>query len=714
MKPRVSEARSSWPCPTGATSDAQGTNFSVFSQAAQRVELCLFDSAGQERRIALPERDGPHWSGYVPGVTAGQRYGYRVYGPYAPAAGHRCNPHKLLLDPYARAIEGRLRWDPAVFGHAGRDAFGSPSTLDSAPFVPRSVVVDPAFAWAGDTPPRRSWQDTVIYELHVKGFTRLHPDVPEAERGTYAGLAHPAVIRYLQELGITAVELLPVHQFEDDAGLHERKLSNYWGYASIGYFAPHNGYSSCGQGGGQVAEFKRMVRDLHSAGIEVLIDVVYNHTAEGDEAGTTLCFRGLDNYAYYKHVRLAPKRYLDHTGCGNTLQTRHPQVLQLIMDSLRYWVEEMHVDGFRFDLAAALSRTSHWVDPFSAFLGAVQQDPVLRRVKLIAEPWDLGAGGYQLGNFPAQFSEWNGRYRDSIREFWLRGGCGVGEFARRFSGSADLYRPSGRTPRAGVNFVTSHDGFTLRDLLSYEKKRNGSNGESDRDGEQHNRGWNCGVEGETEDTEINRLRARQQRNLLLTLLTSRGVPMLSAGDELGRSQAGNNNAYCQDGPQSWIDWNAADHELLEFSQRLVHFVRQQPGLRPARWLDGGPAAEWAERDVSWFGPGGSELIAHDWDRPGQRALCVHVAGQPGLGADAAEPLQSRYLLLFNADSREVSFVLPEVLPGPWQLAFDTAEPQAVAAPRAPGDVVVLPPSSAQIYFFGLRSPTARRQGGLTA
>jgi isoamylase len=688
------------PWPAGATTEVAGTNFSVFSQVARRVELCLFDDQGREERLELPGREGPQWHGFVPGVSHGQRYGYRVHGPYEPALGHRCNPDKLLLDPYARAIEGRLFWDPAVLGHAHRDPFGTPSTLDSASFVPRSVVVDPAFDWSGDRSPNHPWQDTVIYELHVKGFTRQHPDVPAHERGTFAGLAHPSVLRYLRELGVTTVELLPVHQFEDDAALHLRGLSNYWGYASIGFFAPHNGYASSGQRGEQVVEFKRMVAALHRAGIEVLIDVVYNHTAEGDASGATLCFRGLDNYAYYKHVRESPSRYMDHTGCGNTVQTRHPQVLQLIMDSLRYWVEDMHVDGFRFDLAPALSRTSQFIDPFSAFLGAVQQDPVLRRVKLIAEPWDLGSGGYQLGKFPARFSEWNGMYRDSMREFWLRGGAGVGEFARRLTGSADLYRPSGRTPRASINFVTSHDGFTLRDLLTFDQKRNLANQEDNRDGEDHNRGWNCGVEGTTRDPAVNALRARQQRNLLLTLLTSRGVPMLMAGDEMGRTQQGNNNAYCHDSPLTWLDWSRADLDLVRFTQRLVHFVRNQPGLRPVRWLDGRAAVEWAEKDVSWFRPDGAEFGGHDWDRLARRALCVHIASHPEPVLDVEKPRQCRYLLLFNADSEPVRFVVPSAVAGPWYLAFDTSDDAAgelFRASRVPGEVVELLSYSACIY-----------------
>ncbi len=694
----MSEIRPGASRPVGASFDGQGTNFCLFSEAATRVELCLFDARGEERRLELPGRDGSYRHGYVPGLRPGQRYGFRVHGPYEPMAGHRCNPSKLLLDPYARAIEGRVHFGPAVLGHTGSDAFGPPCPLDSAPFVPRSVVVDTSFDWEGDAHPNRPWQDTVIYELHVKGFTSRHPAVPLSERGTYAGLCHPKIIEYLSWLGVTAVELLPIHQFEDDIVVNARGLSNYWGYASVGYFAPHNMYSSSGQAGQQVAEFKQMVKTLHRAGLEVLIDVVYNHTAEGNEAGATLAFRGIDNFAYYKHAPEAPGRYMDHTGCGNTLQTRHPQVLQLIMDSMRYWVQEMHVDGFRFDLAPALTRTAQWVDPFSAFLGAIQQDPVLQRVKLIAEPWDLGSGGYQLGRFPAPFSEWNGKYRDSMREFWCRGASGVGEFARRFTGSSDVYRGSGRSPRASVNFVTCHDGFTLLDLLSYEKKRNESNGEHNRDGENHNRGWNCGAEGPSEDAEVKALRARQQRNLLLTLVCSQGVPMLMAGDEMGRTQQGNNNAYCHDGPLTWLDWEGADRGLMDFVRRLIQFARHQPGLRPGRWLDGRPAAEWAEKDVSWFGPDGVEFGVLDWDRAARRALCVHVAshpeGEPNTQG-AAGP--SRYLFLFNADPSAVSFVIPTALLGPWVSAFDTADEEAPGAARAAGDTVLLPPFSARFY-----------------
>jgi isoamylase len=700
----MGERRAARAWPLGANFDGHGTNFCLFSEAAKRVELCLFDSAGAERRHDLAEREGPYWYGYREDVKPGQRYGYRVHGPYEPMAGHRCNPSKLLLDPYAKAVEGRLRWDPAVFGHAGTDAFGPASTDDSAPFVPRSVVIDPGFDWTGDVRPDHPWQDTVIYELHVKGFTAQHPEVPEAERGTYAGLAHPSVLAYLTRLGVTTIELLPVHQFEDDASVHARGLTNFWGYASIGYFAPHNGYSSSGQTGEQVTEFKRMVAAMHRAGIEVVLDVVYNHTGEANESGTTLAFRGIDNHSYYKHAPEAPGRYLDHTGCGNTLQTRHPQVLQLIMDSLRYWVEELHVDGFRFDLAPALTRTAQWVDPFSAFLGAVQQDPVLQRVKLISEPWDLGSGGYQLGKFPAAFSEWNGKYRDSMREFWCRGASGVGEFARRFTGSADLYRSAGRAPRSSINLVTCHDGFTLRDLLSYERKRNEANGEFNRDGEGHNRGWNCGFEGPTEDPVINALRARQQRNLLLTLLTSQGVPMLLAGDELGRTQQGNNNAYCHDNPLSWLDWKGADLGLFEFTRRLIQFVRNVPGARLARWLDGRPSSKWPEKDVSWFGTDGIEFGMLDWDRAARRALCVHVACHPDSSLETAEHEQNRCLYLFNADAEPVAFTVTGAVVGPWRSVFDTAEAHPPGIEHKAGDLITLPAYSAHLYHAGPSFP----------
>lgn len=621
---------------------------------------------------------GPYWTLRVLGLAAGQRYGYRVEGPYQASIGNRCHPQQLLLDPYARAIEGRVNWSNLTENTAERALSAYPVSEDSAPHMPRSVLVDPEpFDWQGDVRPKHRWADSLIYELHVKGFTQLHPDVPEHLRGTYAGLAHPAAIAHLQSLGVTAVELLPVHHFEVDRSLQERGLPNYWGYASIGFFAPYAGYCSSGERGQQVVEFKQMVAALHRANIEVILDVVYNHTAEGDEAGVTLSFRGLDNLAYYKHAPEAPGRYLDHTGCGNTLQTRHPQVLQLILDSLRYWVEEMHIDGFRFDLASALVRTAQWVDPYSAFFSAVQQDPVLKRVKLIAEPWDLGSMGYQVGRFPAPWSEWNGMYRDSMREFWCRGAAGVGEFARRFAGSADLYQAGRRPPRSSINFITCHDGFTLRDLSAYEQKLNAANREDNRDGESYNRGWNCGFEGELlegngEQTEplasVARLRKRQQRNLLTTLLFSQGVPLLLAGDELGRTQGGNNNSYCQDNELSWIDWENVDHELLNYVRRATDLVRAHPGFRSERWLDGDPVQSGGPKDIAWFRPDGQEFGVLDWDSAEYRSICVYRGPEP-FSADESQGV----LFLFNADQREVEFTLPTVLLGEWERILDSSE-----------------------------------------
>src|SRR6516164_3045333 len=579
-----------WPgdgYPLGASYDGAGTNFAVFSEVAELVELCLFANDGAETRVALREVDGFIWHGYLPGVGPGQRYGYRVHGPYDPAAGNRCNPAKLLLDPYAKAIEGSVRWDPAVYGYP----FGHPderSDANSAPHMPRSVVVNPYFDWRLDRPPRTPYHETVIYEAHVRGLTRLHPELPQELRGTYQGLAHPVVVRYLQELGITAVELMPIHQFVSDDALARHGLANYWGYNTIGFFAPHNAYSASGSRGQQVPEFKAMVRTLHEAGIEVILDVVYNHTAEGSHLGPTLSFRGIDNAAYYRLVDRDPRFYLDTTGTGNSLLVRHPHVLQMIMDSLRYWVIEMHVDGFRFDLTAALARQFHEVDRLSAFFDLVQQDPVVSQVKLIAEPWDVGEGGYHVGNFPPLWSEWNGKYRDTVRDFWRGQSATLPEFASRLTGSSDLYASDGRHPVASINFVTAHDGFTLADLVSYDHKHNEANGEDNRDGRDDNRSWNCGVEGPTDDPEVNELRALQQRNLLATLLLSQGVPMLLGGDEMGRTQHGNNNAYCQDSETSWLnwDWSAEEQEFLEFVARMVTLRREHPVFARRRFLQG--------------------------------------------------------------------------------------------------------------------------------
>ncbi|MBU1396174.1 MAG: glycogen debranching protein GlgX, partial [Gammaproteobacteria bacterium] len=550
-----------WPgnsYPLGATCDNGGTNFSLFSEVAQRVELCLFDEAGNETRVDLPEVSGHCWHGYFPAIKAGQRYGFRVHGPWEPHNGHRCNPAKLLLDPYAKAIDGDVRMDEAVFPYRFADGPDVRNDEDSAPFMPKCIVQQPAFDWAGDRLLRRPWHETVIYELHVKGFTAQHPEVPPDLRGTYAGLAHPASIAYLRHLGVTAVELMPVHHFVHDKHLVDQGLRNYWGYNSISYLAPHVDYAADKDPGTAVAEFKQMVKDLHQAGLEVILDVVYNHTAEGNEFGPVLNLKGIDNAYYYRLLEDDCSRYMDYTGTGNSLNMRHPHVLQLIMDSLRYWVLEMHVDGFRFDLAAALARELHDVHRLSAFFDLIQQDPVISQVKLIAEPWDVGEGGYQVGNFPPGWSEWNDKYRDTVRDFWRGQDETLGEFAYRFTGSSDLYADNSRNPFASINFVTAHDGFTLRDLVSYQAKHNLANGENNRDGTDDNRSWNCGVEGPTDDPDILALRARQQRNILVTLMLSQGVPMLLAGDEIGRTQNGNNNAYCQDNEISWLDWAQAD------------------------------------------------------------------------------------------------------------------------------------------------------------
>jgi glycogen operon protein len=673
-----------WPgtwYPLGATYDGNGCNFSVFSEVARRVELCLFDDAGRERRITLPETRVFCFHGYVPGVKPGQRYGFRVHGPWDPARGLRCNPNKLLLDPYARAIEGQVTWNAAVFpfeldaaGATHEDRLG---TSDSAPFVPKSVVVDDRFDWTGDVRPLRPLHQTEIYELHVKGFTALMPDVPPELRGTYAGLAHPASVSYLTRLGVSAVELMPVHQFVHDGHLVSQGLRNYWGYNSIGFFAPHNEYSSAGQRGEQVGEFKAMVKALHAAGIEVILDVVYNHTAEGNHLGPSLSFKGLDNCAYYRVVAHDPRYYMDYTGTGNSLNMRHPHVLQLLMDSLRYWVTEMRVDGFRFDLAATLARELHEVDRLSAFFDLIQQDPIVSQVKLIAEPWDIGEGGYQVGNFPALWSEWNGKYRDTVRDYWRGAHQTLGELAHRLSGSPDLYASNGRRPLASVNFVTAHDGFTLRDLVSYDEKHNEANGEGNRDGEHHNRSWNHGHEGPTDDPAINALRARQQRNMLTTLLLSQGVPMLLAGDEIGRTQRGNNNAYCQDNELSWIDWAAADLDLVYFTVSLLAFRRAHPVFRRRRWFEGRPLHGEDVRDIAWFTPAGVEMSEEDWKVGFAKSLIVYLNGQaiPSRGPRGEAIVDDTFLLCFNAHHETMQFRLPgEPFGRRWHRVIDTADP----------------------------------------
>src|SRR5579871_6526696 len=600
-----------------------GTNFCIYSSAASRVQLCLFKGQ-RETRVDLPEVTGGVWHGYLPNVAAGQRYGYRVHGPWDPANGVRCNPAKLLLDPYARAIDGGVDWGQALFDHNFENP-EEPNSLDSAHAMPKAVVVNPYFDWANDRPPRTPLHETIIYETHVKGFTIRHPEIPEELRGTYGGLAHRTAVEHLTRLGVTAVELLPVHHFIHDEHLLERGLRNYWGYNSIGYFAPHQEYATSTQPGHQVQEFKQMVKALHEAGIEVILDVVYNHTAEGNERGPVLSFKGIDNAAYYRLVAEDPRHYMDYTGTGNTLNVRNPFVLQLIMDSLRYWVQEMHVDGFRFDLAAALAREMHAVDRLSSFFDVIQQDPIIRQVKLIAEPWDVGEGGYQVGNFPALWSEWNGKFRDGVRDYWRGADETLAEFANRFTGSSDLYETTGRRPYASVNFVTAHDGFTLADLVSYNEKHNEANGEDNRDGESTNRSWNCGVEGETTDPAVLTLRARQQRNFLATLLLSQGVPMLLGGDELGRTQGGSNNAWCQDNEISWFDWESADGELLEFTRRVIALRGEHPVFRRTSFLSG-KAGESGLPDAWWFRPDGRRMTQRDWTSPDTQTLGVFLNG----------------------------------------------------------------------------------------
>ncbi|GGQ00586.1 glycogen debranching protein GlgX [Streptomyces roseolilacinus] len=676
-----------WPgqaYPLGATYDGAGTNFAVFSEAADRIELCLLHDDGSETAVELRETDAFVRHAYLPGVMPGQRYGFRVHGPYVPEHGLRCNSAKLLLDPYARAVAGTIDWDEAVYGyHFGRP--DSRNDLDSAPHTVSSVVVNPYFDWGDDRPPRTDYHRTVIYEAHVKGLTMLHPALPRELRGTYAGLAHPAIIEHLTELGVTAIELMPVHQFVHDHRLVDAGMANYWGYNTIGYFAPHNAYASWGDRGQQVLEFKSAVRALHKAGIEVILDVVYNHTAEGNHLGPTLSFRGLDNLSYYRLVENNPRYYMDTTGTGNSLLMRSPHVLQLIMDSLRYWVTEMHVDGFRFDLAATLARQFHEVDRLSSFFDLVQQDPVVSQVKLIAEPWDVGEGGYQVGNFPPLWTEWNGMYRDTVRDLWRGEPRTLAEFASRLTGSSDLYQDDGRRPLASVNFVTCHDGFTLRDLVSYDEKHNEANGEGNRDGENHNRSWNCGVEGETDDPDVRALRARQMRNFIATLLLSQGVPMLSHGDEFGRTQHGNNNAYCQDGELSWVHWPDADAEearsLLEFTRSMVWLRRDHPVFRRRRFFHGRPVEGTHDdlSDIAWFTPDGREMTARDWQAAHARALSVflngHAISEPGPRGERIS--DDSFLLMFNAGADDLDFAVPVDHGRQWQVVVDTAVPEGI-------------------------------------
>jgi isoamylase len=679
------------PFPLGATWDGQGTNFSLFSEHAETVELCLFDAEGTETRIPLEGKTAHHWHAYLPDVGPGQCYGYRVQGPYDPARGHRFNPAKLLLDPYGKAIVGAVRWSqanvlPYVPDPDNPDADLEPDDEDSSPAMPRCIVVDEGFDWEGDRLPRREWAETVIYETHVKGFTRRHPGVREDLQGTYAGLASDEAIAYLKELGVTAVELLPVHHIIDESFLIDRGLSNYWGYSSIGYLAPHGPYAATGEEGQQVREFKGMVKALHRAGIEVILDVVYNHTAEGNHLGPMLAFKGVDNSAYYRLVPDDPRHYMDFTGTGNSLNPVHPSVLRLIMDSLRHFVTECHVDGFRFDLASALAREFYDVDRLSAFFDTIHQDPVLSQVKLIAEPWDVGPGGYQVGNFPVLWSEWNGIYRDTVRDFW-RGQASVADFASRFTGSSDLYQDDGRYPFASINFVTAHDGFTLRDLVSYNEKHNEANQEGNRDGTDDNRSWNCGVEGPTDDPQINALRERQQRNFLATLMLSQGVPMLLGGDEFGRSQHGNNNAWCQDNELSWLQWEHEpwQRQLLAFSRRLIELRHRHPVFRRTQFLAGRQLEGSGLPDVWWFRPDGRRMTQRDWRRPDAHVLGVFLNGDElqETTEEGSSVADDSFLLLFNAHFEDVEFQLPNQAFGArWTVQLSTADPSEQAAARS--------------------------------
>ncbi|GGL01355.1 glycogen operon protein GlgX homolog [Salinibacterium xinjiangense] len=672
-----------WPgtaYPLGATFDGSGTNFAIFSEAAEKVELCLFDD-GVETRIPLTEVDAFIWHAYLPTVQAGQLYGYRVYGPYDPANGARANGSKLLLDPYAKATSGDIDWDQSLFSYTFGDE-DSENNEDSASHMMRGVVVNPFFDWTGESSPRIAYNDTVIYEAHVKGLTATHPDIPEEQRGTYAGIAHPAVIEHLHKLGITAIELMPVHQFVNDSVLQDQGLSNYWGYNTIGFFAPHAAYSSTGDHGQQVLEFKSMVRALHHAGIEVILDVVYNHTAEGNHLGPTISFRGIDNAAYYRLVDDDMKHYMDYTGTGNSFNVRHPHSLQLIMDSLRYWVTEMHVDGFRFDLASTLAREFYDVDKLSTFFELVQQDPVVSQVKLIAEPWDIGPGGYQVGNFPPQWTEWNGKYRDTVRDFWRGEPATLGEFVSRLSGSPELYEASGRRPVASINFVTAHDGFTLRDLVSYNEKNNVANGEDNNDGESHNRSWNGGAEGETDDAVVLEIRARQQRNFITTLFLSQGVPMLLHGDEMGRTQNGNNNTYAQDSELSWVDWANIDESLMAFTSMVATLRANHPVFRRKRFFTGRHVRR-AEgeplRDVEWMSTDASAMTDEDWDVDYVKSIGMFLNGDGIRARDARgqDISDANFLLYFNASDEGVTFELPSAEYGAnWDLVLDTSIPTA--------------------------------------
>ena len=693
-----------WPgnrAPLGATFDGSGTNFALYSAVATKVELCLFDREGNENRIELTEVDNDVWHCYLPGIVPGHHYGYRVYGPYDPANGHRCDPSKLLLDPYAKAISGTVKNDPSLFSYD----FADPTQRneeDSADSTMRSVVVSPFFDWGRDRPPAHPYNETIIYEAHVKGFTKLHPDIPKELQGTYLGLAHPAAIKHLTDLGVTAIELMPVHQFVNDTSLQDKGLSNYWGYNTIGFFAPHNGYATYGQNGHQVNEFKTMVKSLHEAGIEVILDVVYNHTAEGNHMGPTLSFRGIDNASYYRLVDGDQAHYFDTTGTGNSLLMRSHAVLQLIMDSLRYWVTEMHVDGFRFDLASTLARQFHEVDKLSTFFELIAQDPVLSGVKLIAEPWDVGDGGYNVGEFPALWSEWNGKYRDTMRDFWRGEPSTLGEFAARISGSADLYQHSGRAPMASINFITAHDGFTLNDLVSYNNKHNEANGEGNADGESNNRSWNCGEEGPTEDPEVLSLRSRQIKNFLTTMFFSQGVPMICHGDEMGRTQAGNNNVYCQDNELSWVNWNltATQQDLLHFTRKVIKLRKDHPVLRRRRFFYGDAAhgGESKLQEIGWLRPSGEHMRDEDWTAWYARSLMVYVNGHAISEPDrrGEKIVDNSFLLLVNASEEDIEFTIPTEPTGSskaWKVVIDTQPTKGLPRKLRPKAKVEVEPHS---------------------
>jgi isoamylase len=669
------------PYPLGANWDGKGVNFALYSDNATGVELCLYDSSidvkDPEVRVKVTERTHQIWHCYLPGVKPGQLYGYRVHGPYEPENGHRFNANKVLIDPYAKAISGTIDWHDSLFGYElGHDKEDfSFSTTDSSPYIPKAVVVDSSFDWEDDKPPRTPYHQSVIYEAHAKGFTKLHPDIPEEIRGSYAAIGHPACIKYLTELGVTAIELMPVHHFVNDRHLAEKGLSNYWGYNTVGFFAPDVRYAGKVACGEQVKEFKQMVKELHKAGIEVILDVVYNHTGEGNHMGPTLSLKGIDNASYYRLVDDNKRYYNDYTGTGNTLNAMLPNVLRYIMDSLRYWITEMHVDGFRFDLAATLARELHEVNRLSGFFDIIYQDPIISQVKLIAEPWDIGEDGYQVGNFPPGWGEWNGKFRDCVRDYWIGSNSMLGEFGQRFTGSPDLYQEDYRKPTASINFITAHDGFTLNDLVSYNEKHNDANGEDNNDGESHNRSWNCGAEGPTDNPEIVKLRNRQKRNLLTTLFLSQGVPMLVAGDEFGRTQQGNNNAYCQDNGISWLNWAEADQDLLAFTRRLIALRKEHPIFRRRKWFRGKPVKGRGPEDIAWCLPEGGEMEDHNWDHDFARSLGIYLNG---LGLHSVNPQgepikDDNFYIMFNAHNEHLNYKLPDFLTNKsWQIVLDTS------------------------------------------